>query len=109
LLALATTESAQCLDLGKRVGSLQPGKEADVITVRQDALHLQPWHDPRAGLVYAARGLDVENVWVAGEQRVSAGKVLAGDAQEAVSRAAAWAEKHGARLRNQRKLEEVRS
>jgi 5-methylthioadenosine/S-adenosylhomocysteine deaminase len=98
LLSLATGEAAGCLDLGHRVGSLARGKEADIITVRRDAVYLQPWHDPHAGLVYAARGLDVGNVWVAGRQRVAGGRLLADDTQEAVSRAAAWAAEHGATL-----------
>ena len=107
LLALATGGAARCLDLEERVGSLKAGKEADVITVRRDAVHLQPWHDPRAGLVYATRGLDVENVWVAGRQRVANGRLLAPDAAEAVARAAAWAGQHGAGLWRQRQPEEM--
>jgi 5-methylthioadenosine/S-adenosylhomocysteine deaminase len=94
LLSLATREAAACLDLEDRVGSLAPGKQADVITVRRDALHLQPWHDPIAGLVYAATGRDVCDVWVAGQQRVRGGQLLAGDAGEALARASAWAERH---------------
>lgn len=102
LLSLAAGEAAACLNLGDRVGSLAPGKQADVITVRRHALHLQPWHDPHAGLVYAARGSDVCDVWVAGQPRVRDGWLLAGDADEAVARAAAWAVRHGAALRAQR-------
>ena len=76
LLFLATQGAAECLDLGDRVGSLEVGKRADVITVRRNALTLQPWHDPRAGLVYATRGLDVQEVWVDGQPRVADGMLL---------------------------------
>ncbi len=65
------------------------------ITVRRGEPWLQPWHDPYAGLVYAARGLDVQDVWVEGRQLVAAGALLASDADEAVKRAERWA----ARLR----------
>lgn len=102
LLSLATGEAAACLNLDGRVGSLAPGKQADVITVRRDALHLQPWHDPHAGLVYAARGSDVCDVWVAGRPRVRDGRLLAGDADEAVAHAAAWAARHRAALQARR-------
>jgi 5-methylthioadenosine/S-adenosylhomocysteine deaminase len=102
LLSLATRDAAACLNLGDRVGSLAPGKQADVITVQRHALHLQPWHDVHAGLVYAARGSDVSDVWVAGRQRVRHGQVLAGDAGEAVARAAAWANSHRSALAAQR-------
>ena len=91
LLFLATQGAADCLDLGDKVGSLEPGKRADVITVRRHAPWLQPWHDPRAGLVYAARGLDVQEVWVDGQPRVAGGMLLAHDGGEAVERAEAWA------------------
>lgn len=102
LLSMATRDAAACLNLAERAGSLAPGKEADVITVRRDALHLQPWHDPHAGLVYAARGADVCDVWVAGQPRVRDGQLLAGDAAEAIGRAAAWAERHRPALQAQR-------
>ena len=94
LLFLATQGAAECLDLGDRVGSLEVGKRADVITVQRNALTLQPWHDPRAGLVYAARGLDVQEVWVDGQPRVANGRLLADDAGEVVERAEAWAARY---------------
>lgn len=98
LLFLATQGAADCLDLGDRVGSLQVGKRADVITVRRNAPSLQPWHDPRAGLVYATRGLDVQEVWVDGQPRVADGNLLADDVGEAVERAEVWV----ARFRTER-------
>jgi 5-methylthioadenosine/S-adenosylhomocysteine deaminase len=94
LLALATQKAADCLDLGDQIGSLEAGKRADIITIRRNEPFLQPWHDSRAGLVYAARGLDVQEVWVEGRQRLAAGTLLADDVAEAVRRAAAWAEQH---------------
>ena len=94
ILSLATQKAADCLDLGEAVGSLEVGKRADVITVRRNETFLQPWHDPRAGLVYAARGLDVQEVWVDGQQRLAAGKLLADDVAEAIYRAADWAARH---------------
>jgi 5-methylthioadenosine/S-adenosylhomocysteine deaminase len=94
LLYLATQGAAECLDLGDRVGSLQVGKRADVITVRRNAPTLQPWHDPRAGLVYAARGLDVQEVWVDGQPRVADGKLLADNVSAVVERAEAWSARY---------------
>ena len=98
LLALATGDAATILNLGDRVGSLAAGKRADVITVQRAAAHLEPWHDPQAGLVYAARGLDVQEVWLDGQLRVRDGRLLADDVAEATDRAAAWAARHAAAL-----------
>ena len=105
LLHLATGAAAELLNLGGRVGALQPGLQADVITLQRQAPHLQPWHDPHAGLVYAARGSDVREVWVAGQLRVREGELLADDAGDAVARAAAWAKRHGPALMANRKQE----
>lgn len=91
LLFLATQGAANCLDLGDQVGSLQVGKRADVITVQRNSLALQPWHDPRAGLAYAARGLDVQDVWVDGQPRVADGKLIADDVDAVIQHAEAWA------------------
>lgn len=108
LLALATRESADCLDLGGQIGSLEVGKEADLITVRRRAPHLEPWHDPEAGLVYAAGGNDVRDVWVAGRARLRDGRLLADDVEEATERAAAWAATHAGELYRERMQEAMR-
>lgn len=94
LLSLATQRAAECLNLGDRVGSLEIGKRADIITVRRNEAWLQPWHDPYAGLVYGARGPDVQDVWVDGTPRVANGCLLADDWHEAVERAERWAKIH---------------
>ena len=91
LLFLATRGAARCLGLEDAVGSLQVGKRADIIIVRRGEPWLQPWPDPYASLVYAARGLDVQDVWVDGRRLLAAGVLLAGDADEAVERAERWA------------------
>jgi len=76
---------------------LQIGKRADVITIDRDALSLQPWHDPLAGLVYAVRGLDVQEVWVDGYQRVAQGKLLADDVNQVIEQAKAWATRYASK------------
>jgi 5-methylthioadenosine/S-adenosylhomocysteine deaminase len=76
LLALATIEGARALGLERQVGSLEPGKRADVIAVGQEALHLLPWHRPAATLVYSAKGRDVRHVWVDGRHLVRDGRLV---------------------------------
>jgi 5-methylthioadenosine/S-adenosylhomocysteine deaminase len=70
LLRMATVEGARALGLDGRIGSLEPGKAADVIALGADGLHLEPWHDIPATLVYSAKGRDVRHVWVDGRQLV---------------------------------------
>jgi 5-methylthioadenosine/S-adenosylhomocysteine deaminase len=71
VLWMATRGGAQTLDLDRQIGSLEPGKRADLIVVSRDGPHVQPDRDPWSTLVYAARGPDVRLVMVDGEVLVS--------------------------------------
>ena len=62
VLWMATRGGAQTLGLDREIGSIEPGKRADLIVVARDRLHLQPDRDPWSTLVYAARGADVRLV-----------------------------------------------
>ena len=87
----ATLVPARVMKLDRELGTVEAGKRADVITVQRNSLALQPWHDPRAGLAYAARGLDVQDVWVDGQPRVADGKLIADDVDAVIQHAEAWA------------------
>ncbi|MFN0172528.1 MAG: amidohydrolase family protein [Bryobacteraceae bacterium] len=73
---MATLLGARALGLDARIGSLEPGKLADLITVRLDAAHAVPLYDVYSHLVYAAKGSDVEDVLVNGRIVVEGGKTL---------------------------------
>jgi 5-methylthioadenosine/S-adenosylhomocysteine deaminase len=92
---LATLNGARALGLGAEIGSLVPGKAADVICIDLSGLEHQPVLDPVAELVYAASRHDVTDVWVAGEHLVADRAPLRLDI--AAIRAAAW--RWGRRLR----------
>jgi 5-methylthioadenosine/S-adenosylhomocysteine deaminase len=66
VVALATRDGARVLGLEDRIGSLTPGKEADLIVVDLAQPHLTPLYDPFSHLVYAARAADVSHVMVSG-------------------------------------------
>ncbi len=65
-LELATRRGAEALGLGDKIGSLEPGKQADLITISVDAARATPLFDPISHLVYVARGDDVRVTIVAG-------------------------------------------
>jgi 5-methylthioadenosine/S-adenosylhomocysteine deaminase len=67
LLWMATRAGARTLGLDGEIGSLEPGKKADVIVVERDRPHLAPGPDPYSTLAYAARGSDVRTTIVDGE------------------------------------------
>lgn len=89
----STMGSAHVLGLADRVGSLEPGKDADLILVDVDQPHLAPLHDPVSVLVYNASGRDVTDVMVRGRWLVR-GRRLIGErsADELVASAQAVAE-----------------
>jgi 5-methylthioadenosine/S-adenosylhomocysteine deaminase len=62
----ATLQSARAVGLGDRVGSLAPGRRADIILVDVSGPHTQPVHDLAATLVHSARSSDVRTTIVDG-------------------------------------------
>ena len=75
-LELATIGAARALGLEHRLGSIRPGKAADLIAVALDAVETQPCYDPCLHLVFVAGREHVSDVWVAGRRRVANGQLL---------------------------------
>jgi len=86
-LELATRRGAEAIGQGDRIGSLEAGKQADVITVSMTGARQTPMFDPISHLVYVARGDDVRTTIVAGRILMNAGRVRT-LAKEAVLREA---------------------
>ncbi|HEY6706014.1 MAG TPA: amidohydrolase family protein, partial [Actinomycetota bacterium] len=76
VLAMATVEGARALGLERRIGSLEPGKRADVVRLRGDRPGLANVHDPRQQVVYCTSPSDVADVWVDGARRVADGRLV---------------------------------
>ncbi|GAB2838489.1 amidohydrolase [Streptomyces deserti] len=62
----ATLQSARAVGLGREVGSIAPGRRADIILVDLTGPHTQPVHDLAATLVHSARSSDVRTTIVEG-------------------------------------------
>ncbi|MFF4149635.1 amidohydrolase [Streptomyces sp. NPDC001651] len=62
----ATLQSARAVGLGDTVGSIAPGRRADIVLVDLDGPHTQPVHDLAATLVHSARSSDVRTTIVDG-------------------------------------------
>ena len=89
VLEAATLGGAQALGWADRIGTLEAGKEADVVLVHLDRPHQLPAPDPRNRLVYTTRPSDVAAVFVAGRQVVADGVVSCLDRDEVAARARA--------------------
>lgn len=80
ILRMATLGGAESLGLADQIGSLTPGKKADLIAVRLGSPHIAPSSDPYAALVYSARADDVIITLCGGEPLYDTGKWLTLDA-----------------------------
>jgi cytosine/adenosine deaminase-related metal-dependent hydrolase len=75
VLEMATIDGARALRIDDRVGSLTPGKRADIILVRTDAINMAPMADPIRMIVQAAQPANVDTVMVDGRILKRAGKL----------------------------------
>ncbi|MBI2295907.1 MAG: TRZ/ATZ family hydrolase [Betaproteobacteria bacterium] len=93
VLEMATVRAARALGLADRIGTLAPGKFADMVAVNLSALELSPCYDPLSHLVYAAGREHVTHVWVNGELLVEDGRLTRLNAAELAAKAAYWKDK----------------
>ncbi|QXA18625.1 TRZ/ATZ family protein [Streptococcus gordonii] len=76
-LKALTIEGAKALGLEDKIGSLEVGKQADFIAIQpKGRIHLYPLENMLSHLVYAVKGSDVQDVYIAGRQIVRDGQVL---------------------------------
>ena len=67
VLKMVTIEGARVLGMADRIGSLEIGKQADIIVIDTCQPHLTPLYNPYSQLVYAAGGRDVRDVIINGQ------------------------------------------
>ena len=72
-LRMATLDGATALGLEHDIGSIVPGKSADLCAIRLDDWLTQPCHNAASHLVYVAGRENVSHVWVAGKMRIHDG------------------------------------
>ncbi len=89
-LECATLGGARALGLQERIGSIVPGKLADLTAVNLAATALSPCYDPVSHLVYAAGREHVSDVWVGGERRLVDGKLPNLDEAAICGKARQW-------------------
>ncbi|UCE43946.1 MAG: amidohydrolase [Candidatus Bathyarchaeota archaeon] len=67
VLKMATKDAAMALRLDDTIGSLEPGKRADIALIDLKKPHLTPLHNPYANIIYSASGSDVQTLIVNGK------------------------------------------
>ncbi len=93
MLRCATLGGARALGLEAQLGSLVPGKEADVVAVDLGPLEATPCYDPVSHLVHVVGREAVTDVWVGGERIVADRTLTTADEAAITARARAWQER----------------
>ena len=89
-LELATLGGARALGLEGQIGSLEPGKSADMMAVDLSAAKFQPLYDPIAQLIHTNAGTAVTDVWVAGKRLLHSGEPTTLDEAAILHDVAQW-------------------
>lgn len=89
-LRMATLNGAIALGLADSIGSIEPGKWADLTCIDLGPINSQPVYDPVSQIVYTAQVNQVRDVWVAGRRQVEDGNFTRIKESELLRRAAEW-------------------
>ena len=90
-LEMMTINAAKALGQSDRLGSIEPGKLADLCAIRLDSLQTTPMYDVVSHLIYAASSQQVSHVWVGGRMLLEDKVFLHMDINDIMDRAAHWA------------------
>jgi 5-methylthioadenosine/S-adenosylhomocysteine deaminase len=82
MLSMMTLGGASALGIDDQVGSLEPGKQADLAVVNLADVHQQPVYDPATALIFASRASDVEMTMIAGNEVYRNGRFSSIDAHD---------------------------
>jgi 5-methylthioadenosine/S-adenosylhomocysteine deaminase len=92
-LRMATLDGASALGMDSTIGSLEPGKRADLIIVSMASARQTPMYDPLSHLVYVTRGDDVRTTIVNGKVLMRDRKMLTLNETAVLAEARSWSEK----------------
>ena len=92
-LRAATLGGAKAIGFDHLVGSIEPGKQADLACVDLSGLESQPLHNVLSQLVYATGRHQVSDVWIAGKARLASRTLVDMDEDALISNARQWRER----------------
>lgn len=87
VVEMATIDGAKALHMDKEIGSLEPGKKADLILISLDEPNAVPMYDIYAQLAYALKASDVETVVIGGKVVMRDRKLLTVNEEQAIQKA----------------------
>ncbi|MGC8868639.1 MAG: amidohydrolase [Sulfurihydrogenibium sp.] len=93
VLAMITRQAAKAILKYDRMGSIEVGKDADIVVIDVNQPHLQPLFDPYTQIIYSAKGSDVDTVIVNGKVVMKNKVVQTVDKDKVIYIAKKWREK----------------
>jgi 5-methylthioadenosine/S-adenosylhomocysteine deaminase len=91
-LHVATMGGALALGISEETGSLEVGKSADIAAIDLSGLVHQPVYHPVSQLLYTCNASQVSHVWVAGREKVSAGRLTLPDQDGLLEAVTRWSQ-----------------
>lgn len=92
-LRMATINGAKALAWDNEIGSLELGKQADIIAVKIDSISQQPLYNPASQLVYTNSGSQVSHSWVAGKMLLENRKLCTINERSLIQTTEQWRKK----------------
>ena len=89
-LKMATINGAKALGLEDKVGSIEIGKQADLIALNLKQLNTVPSYDIEADIVYNANSRQVTHAWVAGKLLLDCGRLTRIDEEQLIEQSTTW-------------------
>ena len=89
-LHVATLGGAKAIGMGDLIGSIEIGKQADLICVDMGAIETQPIYNVISQLVYSCGRQQVSDVWIAGVAKLEQGQLLSMDSIALKQKAKQW-------------------
>lgn len=68
IISMATINGAKALGLDSRIGTLEVGKEADLMLIDTEKVNMRPLNDPFSAIVYSASEEDIDSLWCRGRR-----------------------------------------
>lgn len=96
VLEMLTINAARALGLEDRIGSIEPGKQADLAALDLRQPRTQPVHDVVSALVYSASSSQFTDVWVDGRRLLADGRLQTVDEEAVLESAHEWRMRLGA-------------
>ena len=92
-LSMATINGAKAMGLDHKIGSIEKGKQADIIAIDLNHVNTLPMYNPINQIVYGASREQISHVWVAGKPLLIESKLTTIDEVEVLQQAIAWQSK----------------